>query len=89
MGTHLENMLLTVYLYFAPYCLTMNIYEQTEISFGLNHIFRQSSRLEGKFNVCELFVFTLSMHHEMKIILSTFCEHFDNNGLKVVNLVPL
>lgn len=89
MGKHLENMLLTMYLYFASYFLTMNIYEQAEISFGLNHIFRQSTILEGEFNVCELFVVTLSIHHEMKTGLYTLCEYFGNNGLQVVNLVPL
>lgn len=30
MGTHLENMLLTMYLYFAPYFSTVNIYERAE-----------------------------------------------------------
>lgn len=38
-GTHLENMLLNMYLYFAPYISSRNTYEQAKVSLGLNHIF--------------------------------------------------
>lgn len=90
MGLPLENMLLTMYLYFALYFLTTNIYKQSEVSFGLHHMFKQSSILEGEFNVCELFVVTLSINHGMKIMMppSVFWQQWAQSSEFGTSLTP-
>lgn len=89
MGTHIENILLNMYLYFAPYFSGRNTYEQARISLGLNHIFSYLVWKENSLFISCLQSYFQHIMLENKIILSRLCEYFGNNAPKVVNLVRL